>query len=377
MKNFILIFALIFGLTTISFAQQGKWIVELSSMCNAQQDSRIDTMENYWIYHNYIREAEIAFFIRNDIDSCLYYYGKAFDCFSYNFVNDLVNAAQIAYHSQKPYKPYLYKALRYGLKSWHLEQIALFKTTAIVSELRKFETTSEYKKIRASYVNTIDYDYLGWTYDLIINEMVSRRSDPENYKTHIQTLLIDFIEHVEKKGFPGSRLIGIDGKYAFSEIGKPELDLYNRVKKFEVLCEQYGGQKMCYGTNDKDLASTQVPLFLWHYDCSFYYLQDMIMREIGKGNLHPREMALWADVIYLERGHEEISPFCENATGEKGTFRMIWNCDRNYGEHACPDEQSDELRKKYAIPPLVVDQEKVKYEKKYGFRLFWGFFNCL
>ena len=58
--------------------------------------------ENYNVYHQKINKAEQLYFIENKVDSALYQYDKAFEEYSFNFLRDLVNAAQIAKLNKKP-----------------------------------------------------------------------------------------------------------------------------------------------------------------------------------------------------------------------------------------------------------------------------------
>jgi len=142
--------------------------------------SQPNTAENYWNYHDLIRKAEIAFYLNNDVDSCLYYYNQAFNIFSFNYVHDLVNAAQIANFSKKDHKPFIYKGLHYGLKSSHLKQVPLL--TEIIQEIEDFEKTSEYKTIRQNYLSGLDFDYLSWIYDLGIDDQINKvKSDYDIY----------------------------------------------------------------------------------------------------------------------------------------------------------------------------------------------------
>ena len=46
------------------------------------------SQENYNLYHEKINKAEKFYFIENKIDSALYYYDKAFDEYSFNFLRD-------------------------------------------------------------------------------------------------------------------------------------------------------------------------------------------------------------------------------------------------------------------------------------------------
>src|SRR6188472_4413618 len=81
---------------------------------------------NYIDYHITINKAEELFFLEQKTDSALFYYDKAFKEYDFIFVKDLVNAAQIAIFSNKPYQKYLERGFYYGLKPSHLDNFPLF-----------------------------------------------------------------------------------------------------------------------------------------------------------------------------------------------------------------------------------------------------------
>jgi hypothetical protein len=83
-----------------------------------------------------------------------------------------VNAAQIAYFSEREYEHFIHKGMHYGLKSSHLKQIPLLKE--VITEVENFEKTPEYHTIRENYLSKLDLDYLSWIYDLGIEDQIKK-----------------------------------------------------------------------------------------------------------------------------------------------------------------------------------------------------------
>ena len=380
-----------------------------------------NTAENYWNYHELIRKAEIAFYLNNDIDSSLHYFNKAFNTFSFNYVHDLVNAAQIACFSKKEYKNFIYKGLRYGLKSSHLKQIPLLKET--ISEIEDFEKTPEYKIIRQNYLSGLDFDYLSWIYDLGIEDQINK-IEP-NYDIYTLNYINELIPKIKQKGFPSNRKIGIEDSTIFSEIGKPELDLIRRLEKHhdyfwhkEVIPHEITPNEFSvfmkpdakvisneeeptqislndnititftsveaspagyyFKTDDAILSNRFIMVLLYHRGCSYSELMDIMLDEVAKGNLHPREFGFVYD-RQCEDALEIWNPVyanCPQLLKEDGVFR-IGNI-LSFGKfEEYPQNKVNALRAKYHIAPLEVDKMKRSLEKDHGFKLFWGFWHCL
>jgi hypothetical protein len=357
-----------------------------------------NSIENYWNYHDLIRKAEIAFYLNDNIDSCLQYYNQAFNTFSFNYVHDLVNAAQIACFSKKDYKHFIYKGLHYGLKSSHLKQIPLLKE--IISEIEDFEKTSDYYTIRQNYLSGLNFDYLSWIYDLGIEDQMEKIKR-DTYLTYTQKYIQELIEKISLNGFPSNRTIGIDDANIFSEIDKPELDLYRRLEKYHDYFSRFNKKENStlistdnnstisfvvtekpkteyYYTTDDDLLSNHfIMVLLQHRGCSYSELKDIMLTEIGKGNFHPKELALLYDnerrkMLQID-GWSPVFSNCPNLIIEDGYYKisdLLWQVE-------CSQAKVNALREKYYIVPLEVDKMKKKFEKQYGFKLSWGFWDCL
>lgn len=71
---------------------------------------------NYFIYHNKINDAEILYFMENEVDSSLAIYDEVFNTYEFVFLKDLLNAAQIAVYNKRDYEKYLLKSFEFGFK---------------------------------------------------------------------------------------------------------------------------------------------------------------------------------------------------------------------------------------------------------------------
>lgn len=334
------------------------------------QDRPGDT-EDYRQYHSLICRAEIAFYLGENADSCLYYYDKAFEGFSFNYVHDLVNAAQIAYYSRRDFRPYIYKGLRFGLKSSHLGYIPLFRESGIIPELEAYERTAEYAAVRRQYLSSLDLGYLSWLYDFGIEEQIRKNRD--GYEVYSLRFMIDLKSRIRRLGFPGNRVVGINCATIFAEAGRSEPDLAERVGPIPELSAHYT-------TEDELLSNHLILLPLHHRRCSFSELKEIMLQEIARGNLHPREFGLLYDrqCECEVKSYNPIFDNCPKLIKENGVFR-IGNrlLSSTIDKIKCPDEQVNSLRARYHIAPIEVDRRKRMYEKQYGFKLFWGFWDSL
>ena len=173
--------------------------------------------ENYWQYHKWVMQAENAFFENNNIDSCLFYYDMAFDNYSFNYVNDLVNAAQIAYYTQKNessyhhghgFEHYIHKAVKFGLRSSHIQRIPAWRDSDVYVDFQKFEKTQEGLAYHREYLNSINVDYLCLIYNLCIEDEKMTLDKYEDITTnrYIDSILMwndRLLYYIEEYGFPG------------------------------------------------------------------------------------------------------------------------------------------------------------------------------
>ncbi|HET8810391.1 MAG TPA: hypothetical protein VFM65_09030 [Flavobacteriaceae bacterium] len=320
--------------------------------------------QNYIPYHKKINRAETLFFMEGKTDSSLVVYDKVFANYDFIFVKDLVNAAQIAHFSGKPYKKYLEKGFEFGLKIGHLKSFPLFKEEFEQLKNNK-ELQKAYKTNRKKYLERIDFEYLGLMYELFIRDQFDKRKS--DYKSIIQNSLKNLRRIIESKGFPGDKLIGISDSTIFAETGVPQLDLKVRAKKF--------GDELWYvETADRAFSAKAVFPMLVHHDCAYFKLKNLLWAEMKKGNIHPRDLGMLYDNIYRSSGQKGFARYC--SLPEKQVYFRL-NAFADYPEPTKKNSvETNTLRKKFYIVSLAVDQKKQEFEEKYEFVLFSGFWDC-
>ena len=316
---------------------------------------------DYSVYHNDINTAEQLYFMENKVDSALYHYNNAFDEFDFIFVKDLLNAAQIAKFNDRPFESYILKAFKYGLKISHLENYPILKDyfTKVKND-KSFKI--QYEKGRKEYLKKINFDYLDLIYKLAIMDQLNKhnKTTQARYWQQVKKITDRIKDSIKTIGFPGDRLIGISDSTIFKEIGKPHLDLYEQRKKYD---------KLWYMTSDEKYLSTIYTFVIYvHNPCSYNFYEDHFKKEILKGNIHPRDVALLHDHVYTYR--KDLRNGCGNSG--KG-FRLHQYA--NYPDGLNKDKVN-ELRNEFFIIPIEVDIKKLEYEEKYKFNLFSGYYNC-
>lgn len=314
---------------------------------------------NYIDYHITINKAEELFFLEQKTDSALFYYDKAFKEYDFIFVKDLVNAAQIAIFSNKPYQKYIERGFYYGLKLSHLDNFPLFNDVIINLKNQK-KTLKKYTIARKSYLSKIDFNYLDEIYKLAVIDQKEKRK--KNYDTLVHNITDKIIEKTLKKGFPGEKIIGISDSLVFSEINDKNLDLFEQIKS---------NPELSYMTSDEKLLSIKWPLILFiHNGCSYTLYENVFLIQIEKGNMHPRDVAILYDNQY--RYINYFSSFCQQVK-LNGVYRL--NPFTDYANNN-NTEETNLMRKKLHIVSTFIDEKKKEYEIKYGFKMFSGFWNC-
>ena len=313
---------------------------------------------DYCSYHQLINEAEYSYFIEQNVDSCLNYYDVAFRNFDFVFVKDLVIASQIAYFEGKNYRKYIIQAFKFGLKLNHLKDIQLFNLI-IDSLLCDKELQNEYEQYRKEYLSTINFPYLLYIYDLYMDDQLHKRYDDIEYEKYLIDKIVNLKQQILKNGFPGNKTIGIDCDNIFTEIGKPKLDLNFQKKKLSKIYSY-----IC--TNDGLLAQTITIPFLYHNPCSFCELEDMLIELLKKGEIHPRYIGLIYDNMYSSGKKRLIE--CKKPNINNGLFMLDPYC--KYGLLNFDRKKTNEIRKKWYVAPIEVDEAMKEYENKYGFNFF-------
>lgn len=310
--------------------------------------------QDYLIYHQKINKAEKFFFIEKNVDSCLYYYDKVKEEFDFIFLKDLVNAAQIALFSKRSYKQYIEKGFEYGLKLEHLKKIKCFKPV-IKELLNDSSLKKKYLINRKKYLEYINHDYLDITYDMGIKDQIDKQNTNYDNKKSIEKIKQFLIE----KGFPGDRQIGVPDSLIFKELKSGKKDFYERLKKF-------GNRLDYFGLDINILSPKMLMLVMIHNFCSYEEMKSLWMKQIQKGNIHPRDVALLYDNTYRGGGQcfDEILGF----------YKI--NMFVDYRNLKFNKRLINEKRKNIFMTSIEVDEQKMMFEKEHGFKLFWGFWNC-
>ena len=319
--------------------------------------------KDYTNYHKNINKAEEFFFVKNNVDSCIFYYDKVFSEYDFIFVKDLVNASQIAFFKKKEYKKYIILGFKQGLKIEHLKQIALFKS--IYSNLLNDKKLQDKFVInRKIYLKKIDYKYLDWIYKITIEDQKSKNLKDYDSSIIIKTIL-ELKDSIKNKGFPGERLIGISDSVIFKAIGKPYLDLKKRIKN---------DKSLNYITSDDEILAPKWPeIILVHNFCSYNLLKEDFKQQIKEGNIHPRDVGLIYDNSY--RVTSGLFPsYCGNVN-LKGVYKLNLFVPRYVYEKA-DLKLTNQMRSNLNIVSVEVDNKKKEYEINSGFKLFWGFWGC-
>ncbi|HOY06417.1 MAG TPA: hypothetical protein PLO67_13495 [Saprospiraceae bacterium] len=328
-----------------------------SRVCSGQE-------MDYSVYHRAINNAERCFFIENQSDSCLAYYDNAFGAFDFVFVKDLVNAAQIAFFSKKPFEKYLIRGFELGLKPEHLERIPLFRP--VYNDLyNNKDLQAAYAAGREKYLKRIDFNYLLKVYDLCIQDQVDKSKSEQEYTAIKKDNLKTLLRWIGEKGFPGDKIIGISDRNIFAEIGSPQLDIDTRKLKFSNRLDYYSAEQV-------SLSSAYIIILMVHDQCTFPQMDSLLKKLVLKGEIHPGEAGLLYDNMFRNVNSKHYSCAIPNAS--KGLFYLNQFC--NYSTLQCTEEQADALRAQWFLGPLRVQKAKKKYEQESGFKLFYGFWGC-
>jgi len=171
------------------------------------------------------------------------------------------------------------------------------------------------------------------------------------------------LEKTIEKGFPGDKILGLADSLIFKEVNKSWLDLYEQRKNHKEL--------FYMTSDDKSISSIQYPIvMLVHNGCSFYLYEKILLDELKKGNIHPREVGLLYDNQYRYMNY--FPKYCKNIV-LKGVYKL--NLFTEY-EDVINIEETNLMRNKLYIVSTYVDDKKKEYESKYGFKIFSGFWNC-
>ena len=184
-----------------------------------------------------------------------------------------------------------------------------------------------------------------------------------NYQINILKTTDKLIYLTLAKGFPGERLLGISDSTIFKEINKPHLDLYEQRKDAKNL--------FYMNSNEKGLAQEWSLVMFVHNDCSYKLYHKILLDEVKKGNIHPRDVGLIYDNMFRTQRNDYPS-YC-GAVNFKGVYRL--NLFTDYSNFK-DINQTNKMREELFIVSTYVDDKKRDYEFDHDFKLFSGFWWC-
>lgn len=330
--------------------------------------------KNYLDYHLLINKAEKEIFINNNIKSGLNLYNKAFSEYEFVYVDDVANAIQIAYFNKQPIDYYLDKGFRNGLKISHFKKIKLLDSL-YVELLNNKDIVNRYNINRKKYLSKIDTNYLNIIYNLGLKDQIDKIS--YNYDSIITQTTSLLFSYVQSKGFPSNKVIGIDDSLLFEEFGATEKcfavqkSKYNNLKYKHASGDYRLSNINYYESSDSSLGSSFAIIILIHDVYTYPKYKEELWEQVKLGNLHPREYGMIYDNMYLKK-HKVLKPGSVVFRGVYLLNEFVDYDSINYDINVV-----DRLRKEHYIVPLSVDRKKRYFERKYGFKLFWGFWESL
>ena len=350
------------------------------------------TDTNYWHYHELIYKAECVMFDSNkNVEQGFQYYDQAFNNFEFNYLHDLVNAAQLAHYYHRDYMKYLKKAVGYGLHPANLNFIPVWQEQTVVQEFLDYFQSAEGQAVRKQYLSTINQDYLAWLYQLSLTELKYRRSSDEHYREHFTQWDQDLLAKINEYGFPGARLVGVDDPTLYRDLQNKQLDYNGFVKRGSdslclppntalIPCVMSEGDTLWMSILDTNwscpemdyvyLSQSLLMLYVVHHSCPMKIFL-AVYDEIAKGNLHPREYTYMLDNSHVAEQE------CDCEKYSRQFFRIgNYNQEMIFKNYFLPEDETDALRKQYWIVPLRVERAKEQFGAEHGYRFNWGMNNC-
>lgn len=317
--------------------------------------SQVET--DYYVYHNKINEAEISYFSKNDVEKSLKIYDSIFEQFEFIFLKDLIIAAQIAKFNNKDYKKYIIKSFEFGFKIDDLKKIPILESV-YKNFINDKTILIDFKESRKKYLNSIDFEYLDYIYDLAIRDQVYKHKD--NYERWINKNIESLMDTIKKKGFPGEKKLGISDTLIFKEARLFKKDINDRARKLKIT------KHFVYRSN-KFQFDTSITIFL-HHRCIAQKYKSILLNEVKKGNIHPQDIAFFSD--FNSKFENQMPYYCSGCKNEG-----IYTFSPYKGDLKSENEikVANELRKELFMIPYEVVQIKKKYSKDYNFILNFGY----
>ena len=293
--------------------------------------------KDYLNYHTYINNAEKSL-VNDRVDSCFYYYDKAFNEFDFIFVKDATIAAEVAlrHHDYSRLLWYLIRGAQNGLQTECLN-LGVFddlkNLPAYVTIHNSMDTAIEHYRARHAANAELAKDWqLRFGAMMDIEQLGSSDEKETAIKDNVKTVK----DLLATKGYPGEKLLG------------PMQD-----------CEE--------------MANYTAIRSLLLYDCWMGENHAALWECVKLGELHPREFATMCEA---ELSNEKNKNF--HAVYNKSCYVKIkpWGLYFALYDYRFVSPQQyatiDALREKYGLCDIETDMKKLQLEQAGTYKFTFG-----
>ncbi len=324
--------------------------------------------QDYRIYHQLINNAERCYFLQGNTDSAFFYYDKAFAAYSFVFARDCYLAAQIAcYHKNEKCTPYLRKCFEMGIDR---QQLLLSPVLAPVAKdstafRKRFK---EYGALRKKYLARIDAALLADMIRLTCKDQTDKRMPVADYAPRLLQTTNHLAGVMRRYGYPGEKLIGLSQNTIMAELGQPQKEVHNytwgRTLQDEYMSIDQGWTTILY----------------IHMRCPFHKFTAMWGNFIGRGEVHPQNVAIYYDAIFHtfflpdKRDRDNMTQLFECGGFERPNgWYMMNKMSKDvvpapyYNRH-----KVDSMRSTLYLPSIALDSAKRAVGKIQGFKTSFG-----
>jgi len=268
-------------------------------LCSAQG------RRNYHIYHDSVRVIENDFFEKGvTTKKILVRYHNLFESYDFVYLQDCYTAMQLAIFlgDEKHFMKFMEKAMRNGLTKINLNSFEYILQSDIYKKNER-AIGSLITENRPHYLSRLNKELLVQIVKIYAEDQAQKNclageSTADcmlRYHIAYQVELEQVMELIMKYGIPGDRLIGVDQKDILQELGIHNADLSHYYEKFK---DFYNITPSQYELDSRAVASTLLIPLMWHGNCSFQKLKPLLEKELNKGNIHPRDIAIIKDEDY-------------------------------------------------------------------------------
>jgi len=304
-----------------------------------KSNTYIPIADDYTIYHQQVNYAE-HLFLSGSVDSSIALYKKTFKEFGFVFAKDCIVAAQIAAYSNESESAlyFIHRALLQGVKIICLKDIPILDI--YLAKADKWKHIGEvYDSLHTQYLRSIDFKKKMKYVSYYLEEQNAKNNGSIDYTAIVYANYSSIKKETLALGFPGDKVLGID-----DESYEPE-------------------------SEDGRLSCENTLITLYHYPCSFTEMKELLLPEIKKGNIHPRDYAYISEFEHrLFVNNHNRFPQC-NPSGNYSNYKIDWF--KSYTE----DEIKTiyDMRSKIYICSFQQDLQKKEMEEKHNFKFFFGF----